>query len=90
MKGVGVEHQELMSATSICECKHSHLYVSLISARLCRATPFEEKKTPIFGVEKGLRQKNIYKSAHLRNCKRAHDAFGKSRGGLLNDYGVNH
>ena len=48
------------------------------------------KKTPIFGVEKGLRQKNIYKSAHLRIRKRAHDAFGKSRGGLLNHYGVNH
>ena len=49
------------------------------------------KKTPIFGVEKGLRQKNINKSARLRTCKRAHNAFGKSREGeLLNDYGVNH
>ncbi len=44
MKGVGAEHQMLMSATSICECEHSHLYVSLISARPCRATPFKKRK----------------------------------------------
>ena len=58
MKGVGAEHQELMSATSICECKHSHLYVSLISARQGRATPFKKRKRlQIFGVEKRLHQK---------------------------------
>jgi len=44
MKGVGAEHQMLMSASSICECEHSHLYVSLISARLGRATPFKKRK----------------------------------------------
>jgi hypothetical protein len=44
MKGVGAEHQMLMSATSICECKHSNLYVSLISAWPCRATPFKKRK----------------------------------------------
>ena len=44
MKGVGAEHQMLMSATSICECEHSHLYVSLISARPCHATPFKKRK----------------------------------------------
>ena len=44
MKGVGAEHQVLMSATSICECEHSHLYVSLISARQGRATPFKREK----------------------------------------------
>ena len=43
MKGVGAEHQMLMSATSICECKHSNLYVSVISARPCRATPFKRE-----------------------------------------------
>ena len=58
MKGVGAEHQMLMSATSICECEHSHLYVSLISARQGRATPFKKRKRlQIFGVEKRLRQK---------------------------------
>ncbi len=52
MKGVGAEHQMLMSATSICECEHSHLYVSLISARPCRATPFKKRKRlQFFGVE---------------------------------------
>jgi hypothetical protein len=53
MKGVGAEHQMLMSATSICECEHSHLYVSLISARHCsRATPFKKRKRlQFFGVE---------------------------------------
>ena len=44
MKGVGAEHQMLMSATPICECKHSNLYVSLISARPCRATPFKKRR----------------------------------------------
>ena len=41
MKGVGAEHQVLMSATSICECEHSQMDLSLISARPCRATPFK-------------------------------------------------
>ena len=56
MKGVGAEHQMLMSATSICECEHSHLYVSLISARPCRATPFRKRKRlQSFGVGKRLK-----------------------------------
>jgi len=53
MKGVGAEHQMLMSATSICECEHSHLYVSLISARPCRATPFKKRKSPPWRKKKG-------------------------------------
>ena len=53
MKGVGAEHQMLMSATSICECEHSHPYVSLISARLCRATPFKKRKSPLLRKKKG-------------------------------------
>ena len=64
MKGVGAEHQMLMSATSICECEHSHLYVSLISARPCRATPFKKRKRlQSFGVEKSLRQKKAIRIA---------------------------
>ena len=56
LKGVGAEHQMLMSATSICECEHSHPYVSLISARPCRATPFKKRKRlQSFGVEKRLK-----------------------------------
>ena len=56
MKGVGAEHQMLMSATSICECEHSHLYVSLISARPCCATPFRKRKRlQSFGVGKRLK-----------------------------------
>ncbi len=59
MKGVGAEHQVLMSATSICECEHSHLYVSLISARHGRATPFKKRKRlQIFGVEKSRAEKS--------------------------------
>ena len=57
MKGVGAEHQVLMSATSICECKHSHLYVSLISARQGRATPFKREKVLILRKKKGKAQK---------------------------------
>ncbi len=59
MKGVGAEHQMLMSVTFICECEHSHLYVSLISARPCsRATPFKKRKRlQSIGVEKGQSQK---------------------------------
>ena len=55
MKGVGAEHQMLMSATSICECEHSHLYVSLTYQRTALPcyTFQKEKKTPIFGVRKG-------------------------------------
>ena len=52
MKGVGAEHQMLMSATSICECEHSHPYVSLISARQGRATPFKKRKSPLLEEEK--------------------------------------
>ena len=60
MKGVGAEHQMLMSATSICECEHSHLYVSLISARLGRATPFKKRKRlQFFGVEKSRAEKAV-------------------------------
>ena len=55
MKGVGAEHQMLMSATSICECEHSHLYVSLISARQGRATPFKKRKSPPLEEEKRLK-----------------------------------
>ena len=50
----------LMSATSICECEHSHLYVSLISARQGRATPFKKRKSPPLEEEKRLKpEKNI-------------------------------
>ena len=43
----------LMSATSICECEHSHPYVSLISARQGRATPFKKRKSPLLRKKKG-------------------------------------
>ena len=60
MKGVGAEHQMLMSASSICECEHSHLYVSLISTRLGRATPFKKRKRlQFFGVEKSRAEKAV-------------------------------
>jgi len=45
----------LMSATSICECEHSQLYVSLISARQGRATPFKKRKSPPLEEEKRLK-----------------------------------
>ena len=58
MKGVGAEHQVLMSATFICECEHSHLHASLISARQGRATSFKKRKRlQSIGVEKGQSQK---------------------------------
>ena len=57
LKGVGAEHQVLMSATYICECEHSHLYVSLISARPCRATPFKKRKSPLWRKKKGEARK---------------------------------
>ena len=60
MKGVGAEHQMLMSATSICECEHSHLYVSLVSARQGRATPFKKRKSPPLEEEKRLKPEKTH------------------------------
>ena len=67
MKGVGAEHQVLMSATSICECKHSHLYVSLISARQGRATPFKKRKSPHFEEEKGQSPEKRLRGINKKN-----------------------
>ena len=61
-----LKHRMLQKVLYICVCEHPHLYITLCSARPCRATPFKEKKAPILGaIKKAKARKNIRTAFYL-------------------------